>query len=36
MTPEQLAAQLRHPQGEDGNKVAGNRGDRNGLVILAA
>ena len=29
MTPEQLAAQLRHPQGEDGNKVAGNMDDRN-------
>ena len=36
MTPEQLAAQLRHPQGEDGNKVAGNMDDRNSPVILAA
>ncbi|HIL21878.1 methyltransferase domain-containing protein [Alcanivorax sp. VBW004] len=36
MTPEQLAAQLRHPQGEDGNKVAGNMDDRNSPVIFAA
>ena len=36
MTPEQLAAQLRHPNGEDGNKVAGNMDDRNSPVILAA
>ena len=36
MTPEQLAAQLRHPQGEDGNKVAGNMDDRNSPGILAA
>ncbi|MBQ26449.1 class I SAM-dependent methyltransferase [Alcanivorax sp.] len=36
MTPEQLAAQLRHPQGEEGNKVADNMDDRNSPVILAA
>ena len=36
MTPEQLAAQLRPPQGEDRNKVAGNMDDRNSPVILAA
>lgn len=36
MTPEQLAAQLRHPSGEDGNNVADNMDDRNSPVILAA
>ncbi len=36
MTPEQLAAQLRHPNGEEGNNVADNMDDRNSPVILAA
>lgn len=36
MTPEQLAAQLRHPSGAEGNKVADNMDDRNSPVILAA
>ena len=36
MTPQQLAAQLRHPNGEDGNKVADNMDERNRPVILAA
>ena len=36
MSPEQLAAQLRHPNGEDGNKVADNMDVRNRPVILAA
>lgn len=36
MTPEQLAAQLRHPNGEEGNTVADNMDDRNSPVILAA
>lgn len=36
MTPEQLAAQLRRPHGDEGNTVADNMDDRNSPVILAA